>query len=155
HAVCALKDTTCNALQSLPHCSSMIGRRGNAEESVMNDSNNDPDFTKGVNRAAIPDDGMLAGHVGEEPVLLSRVDGKLHAIGAKCTHYGGPLGKGLRVKDTVRCPYHHACFSLRTGEALGAPALDDEPCWKVEEKDGKVFVHEKSECERPSHRPAH
>src|SRR5699024_4216662 len=129
----ALKDTTCVG-------SSMIERRGNDEENVMNDSNSDPDFAKGVKLADIPDQGMLAGHVGDEPVLLARVNGKLCAIGAKCTHYGGPLGKGLRVEETVRCPWHHACFSLRTGEALGAPALDNVACWRVEEKDEHVIV---------------
>ena len=65
------------------------------------------------------------------------------AIGTNCSHYGGPLAEGLMVEDTVRCPWHHACFSLRTGEALHAPAFSPVDCWSVEQRDGKIYVREK------------
>jgi NADPH-dependent 2,4-dienoyl-CoA reductase/sulfur reductase-like enzyme len=66
-------------------------------------------------------------------------DGQMLA-GAVCSHYSGPLAEGLLVGDTVRCPWHHACFSLRTGEALRAPALSPVACWSVERRDGKIYV---------------
>jgi len=73
-----------------------------------------PDLTRGVAADTIPDGGMLLGHVGDEPVLLARQGRELFAIGAVCSHYSGPLHEGLVVGETVRCPWHHACFSLRT-----------------------------------------
>src|SRR6516162_5473451 len=104
-----------------------------------------PDFASGIAAADVPDGGMRLGHVGDEGVLLARRGEEFFAIGASCTHYGGPLAEGLLVENTVRCPWHHACFSLRTGEALRAPALAPVACWSVAERDGKVFVHNKKE----------
>lgn len=109
-----------------------------------------PDFTQGIDRDQVPIGGTLAGHVGDEPVLLSRLDGKFHAIGATCTHYGGPLGEGLVVGATVRCPWHHACFDLRTGEALHAPAFAPVECWRVEEVGQRLFVRARAKAPPPA-----
>ena len=105
-----------------------------------------PDFTQGVDRDQVPIGGTLAGHVGDEAVLLSRLDGRFHAIGATCTHYGGPLGEGLVTGSAVRCPWHHACFDLRTGEALHAPAFAPVDCWRVEEAGRRIVVREKAKA---------
>jgi NADPH-dependent 2,4-dienoyl-CoA reductase/sulfur reductase-like enzyme/nitrite reductase/ring-hydroxylating ferredoxin subunit len=99
-----------------------------------------PDLASGVAVSAIADGAMLLGHAQGEPVLLARRDGELFAIGAVCTHYGAPLEQGLLVDDTVRCPWHHACFSLRSGEALRAPALNPVSCWRVEQQNGRAYV---------------
>src|SRR6188768_1068045 len=108
-----------------------------------------PDLTVGVAADSLADGQMLAGQVGEDAVLLARRGSEFFAIGATCTHYNGPLAEGLLVDDTVRCPWHHACFSLRTGEALRAPALNPVSCWRVEQRDGKAFVREKLENASP------
>src|SRR5580704_16292456 len=92
---------------------------------------------------------MLAGHVGDDAVLLARRGNEFFAIGATCSHYGGPLADGLMVDDTVRCPWHHACFSLRTGENLRAPALSQVACWAVELRDGRLFVTTKKDVPSP------
>lgn len=99
-----------------------------------------PDLAAGIPFTALPDGGMLLGHVGDAAVLLSRRGPQVFAIGATCTHWGGPLAEGLVVGDTIRCPWHHACFSVRTGEALRAPAPDPVPSWQVEQRGGMVYV---------------
>jgi NADPH-dependent 2,4-dienoyl-CoA reductase/sulfur reductase-like enzyme/nitrite reductase/ring-hydroxylating ferredoxin subunit len=102
-----------------------------------------PDFTKGIALAEIPDGTMLLGHALGEAIIVARTGGEFFAVGAVCTHYSGPLAEGLLVGDTVRCPWHHACFSLRTGEALRAPALNPVSRWRVEQSDGLLHVREK------------
>jgi NADPH-dependent 2,4-dienoyl-CoA reductase/sulfur reductase-like enzyme/nitrite reductase/ring-hydroxylating ferredoxin subunit len=77
-------------------------------------------------------------------VVLARRGDEFFAIAASCTHYNGPLAEGLLVDDTVRCPWHHACFSLRTGEAVRAPALGPIACWRTEVRGDIVFVREKA-----------
>ena len=99
-----------------------------------------PDLTAGIPIVQVPEGGMLAGHASGKPVLLARSGGEWFAVGAVCSHYSGPLPEGIVVGDTVRCPWHHACFSLRTGEALRPPALNDVSCWRVEQRGDKVYV---------------
>jgi NADPH-dependent 2,4-dienoyl-CoA reductase/sulfur reductase-like enzyme/nitrite reductase/ring-hydroxylating ferredoxin subunit len=108
-----------------------------------------PDLSQGVALAEVADGAMLLGHVGEEPVLLARRGDEFLAIGARCTHYQGALVDGILVGDTVRCPLHHACFSLRTGEAVRAPALEKVACWRVEQRGGNLYVAQKIEI--PAH----
>ncbi|PSJ52159.1 FAD-dependent oxidoreductase [Pseudaminobacter soli (ex Li et al. 2025)] len=106
-----------------------------------------PDLSAGVPISAFDKNALLKGHVGEEPVVLARVGDEILAVGGACTHYSGPLGDGILVGDTIHCPWHHACFSLRTGEALAAPAFSPLARWKVEHRDGSVFVTEKLRAE--------
>jgi NADPH-dependent 2,4-dienoyl-CoA reductase/sulfur reductase-like enzyme/nitrite reductase/ring-hydroxylating ferredoxin subunit len=101
-----------------------------------------PDLTQGVALAAFTD-GKLAGHVGDQGVLLVNNGTEIFAIAAHCSHYHGPLSEGLVVGDSIRCPWHHACFDLRSGEAVRAPAISALACWRVEQRNGQVFVCEK------------
>jgi NADPH-dependent 2,4-dienoyl-CoA reductase/sulfur reductase-like enzyme/nitrite reductase/ring-hydroxylating ferredoxin subunit len=109
-----------------------------------------PDFSQGVKLADIAEGATIGGRVGDEPVLLSRIDGELFAIGGACTHYGGALAEGLPSGGTVRCPLHHACFDLKTGEVLRAPALDPLDRWKVEIDGDLAFVREKLASPAPA-----
>jgi len=101
------------------------------------------DLGAGVPVSDLPGGGMLAGRVGDEEVVLVRSGEEFFAVANHCTHYGGALSDGLLVGRTVRCPLHHACFDLRTGEALRTPAFDSLSSWRVERQGDRIFVREK------------
>ena len=104
-----------------------------------------PDLTDGVLFDQLHDGVPLLGHLNGEAVMVVRRGDDAFAVGATCTHYGGPLAKGVVEGDTVRCPWHHACFSLRSGEALAAPALNPIARWEVTISDGVAWLGEKRE----------
>ena len=110
------------------------------------------DLSKGVALVDIPSDGFLAGHVGGEPVLLSNIDGDYYAVSATCTHYGAPLSEGLVDGETVRCPWHHACFSLKTGAALKAPSFDALERWQVKIVGDRASIRKKLPAAIPERR---
>jgi apoptosis-inducing factor 3 len=91
-----------------------------------------PDLKAGIAAADLRDGATIVGHVDGEAVALVRRGKDVFAIGATCTHYSGPVGEGLVVGDTIRCPWHHACFDLRTGEALRGPAIAPVATYDVE-----------------------
>ena len=99
-----------------------------------------PDFSAGFPLSDIPDDGTVSGRVGDEAVLLSRFEGSLYAVSGSCTHYGGHLADGVAEGGSVRCPLHHACFDLKTGAALRAPALDPLDRWQVDVDSDRAYV---------------
>jgi apoptosis-inducing factor 3 len=101
-----------------------------------------PNFAEGVPIDDLPDGGILSGRVGEEEAILIRQGEAFFCVGAKCSHYGGPLARGLVAAGQVRCPLHHACFDLRTGASLRAPAFDPIRCWRVERQGDRLFVRE-------------
>jgi NADPH-dependent 2,4-dienoyl-CoA reductase/sulfur reductase-like enzyme/nitrite reductase/ring-hydroxylating ferredoxin subunit len=107
-----------------------------------------PDLAQGVALADFVD-GKLAGRVGDQEVLLVQGANDIFAIAAHCTHYHGPLADGLLVDGTIRCPWHHACFDLRSGEPLRPPALSFLDCWRVEQQGDHIFVREKREQPTP------
>lgn len=101
------------------------------------------DLREGFSVRDLADGAMALGQVDGEDVVLVRHGDEFFAVGANCTHYHATLSQGLVVGETLRCPLHHACFSLRSGEALRAPAFDPIPHWRVEIVSDQVFVREK------------
>src|ERR1041385_4748088 len=107
-----------------------------------------PDLAQGV--ASDFSGETLLGHVGDQDVLLVRSGPEIFAIDAYCSHYHGPLADGLVVGASIRCPWHHACFDLRTGEATRAPALNALAVWQVEHEGERIVVRQKREQPKPA-----
>jgi apoptosis-inducing factor 3 len=101
-----------------------------------------PDLSQGITLSEFSG-ATLLGHVGDEEVLLVRSGAEIFAIDAHCSHYHGPLAEGVVDGESIRCPWHHACFDLRTGEATRAPALNALAVWNVEREGGRIFVRQK------------
>ena len=108
-----------------------------------------PDLAQGVALSEFAGNTLL-GHVGDDEVLLVRSGSEIFAIDAHCSHYHGPLAEGLVTGEGIRCPWHHACFDLRTGEAARAPALAPLAVWKVERDAERIVIREKREQPKPS-----
>src|SRR5712671_5557358 len=107
-----------------------------------------PDLAQGVASNEFGGETLL-GHVGDQDVLLVRSGPEVFAIDAHCSHYHGPLADGLVVGETIRCPWHHACFDLRSGEATRAPALNPLSVWQVDREGERIFVRKKHEQPKP------
>src|SRR6202158_4352804 len=113
-----------------------------------------PDLTLGIELSEFTGETLL-GHVGGEDVLLVRSGSDIFAIDAHCSHYHGPLAEGLVVGESIRCPWHHACFDLRSGEAARAPALNPLAVWQVEHDGERILVRQKRAQPKPrGKRPA-
>ena len=106
------------------------------------DDKKTPDLSLGMASQDLAEGMSILGKVGDTAVLLVREKGRIYAVGASCTHYGGPLAEGRIANGQMCCPLHHARFDLATGEATQAPALNPLACWNVEEMDGHIFVHD-------------
>ena len=107
-----------------------------------------PDLTLGIELSEFTGETLL-GHVGDQDVLLVRSGPGIFSIDADCSHYHGPLAEGLVVGQSIRCPWHHACFDLRTGEAARAPALTSLAVWRVEHEGDRILVRQKQELPKP------
>jgi NADPH-dependent 2,4-dienoyl-CoA reductase/sulfur reductase-like enzyme/nitrite reductase/ring-hydroxylating ferredoxin subunit len=98
----------------------------------------------------LANDGIPAEDVGTEMPAAAQVDGKavivirtddgVRVVGGRCTHYGAPLEDGFCEGGKLHCPWHHAVFDLATGAAIGAPALNPVPVYRVSERDGRIYA---------------
>jgi apoptosis-inducing factor 3 len=96
----------------------------------------------GIDLAALPEGAVVKTYIQGEPVVVARHRGRYCALSAKCTHMGAPLDEGILVDGEIHCPWHHARFSLESGEAIAAPAFSSLTRYDTVVRDGRVFVKE-------------
>ncbi|PPK84284.1 NAD/ferredoxin-dependent reductase-like protein [Neolewinella xylanilytica] len=99
-------------------------------------------MTPVLSLSQLPDGHLHKVKVGNYDVLLANVQGEVFAVENKCSHYHLPLDKGALCEHRLRCPFHHACFDIRTGEQLEAPGMDGLPRFEVRIEDGQIQVSE-------------
>jgi nitrite reductase/ring-hydroxylating ferredoxin subunit len=79
-----------------------------------------------------PADGHAVRVVADgTPVAIFNQGGQFYAVGAACTHVGGPLDKGTVSGQSVRCPLHGSKFNLETGQVEQGPARTPVPAYRV------------------------
>ena len=113
-------------------------------------SSSGPDFALGVAAADLADGAVLSGHVAGKEAIMVRRGADVFVVGAYCSHYHAPLADGLVAGDEIRCPWHHACFSLKTGAATRAPAFDALRAWRVERVGDVYYARERLTPQPPN-----
>ena len=113
-----------------------------------------PDLSAGILVSELQDGVPLLGHANGASVILVRTGSRFYALGATCTHWGGPLAEGLVRDGAIQCPWHHACFALDSGAQVAAPALNPVPAYEVVVEGDRVRVGDVKEAPRRDRRPS-
>ena len=72
------------------------------------------------------------------PAVLFKQGATIYAIGAVCTHLGGPLDEGTCENGEVTCPWHGSRFRMRDGAVVNGPAVYAQPTFAVRVQQGKI-----------------
>ena len=98
------------------------------------------DFVPVIALADVGEKSLVRVVAGGVPVVLLRLGERFHAIGATCSHAGGPLDEGELQGDVVQCPWHGSRFNMRTGQAITGPATVAQPRYEVRVRAGQIEV---------------
>jgi 3-phenylpropionate/trans-cinnamate dioxygenase ferredoxin subunit len=97
-------------------------------------------FYKAANISDVPEGHAKVFEVAGRRLAVCNVEGTCYAIDDLCTHDGGPLGDGELVDTQIECPRHGARFDVRSGKALCLPAILPVCSYKVEIRNGEIWV---------------
>jgi 3-phenylpropionate/trans-cinnamate dioxygenase ferredoxin component len=90
--------------------------------------------------SALAEDAGLPVKLGDIPIALYRLDGKVYAIDDVCTHESALLSQGFVEGGAIECPLHQACFDIATGRRLSGPAATDLRSYAVRIEGDDVYV---------------
>jgi nitrite reductase/ring-hydroxylating ferredoxin subunit len=99
-----------------------------------------------VNVNDLAEGALTATKVGDNEILLAKVDGRIYAIDNACGHLAYPLNEGRLDGHVVTCIWHGARFDVRTGAVVSA-GIDFENLKPLEVTtfpDGTLGIAEKS-----------
>ncbi|MBB5890961.1 bifunctional 3-phenylpropionate/cinnamic acid dioxygenase ferredoxin subunit [Kutzneria kofuensis] len=75
-----------------------------------------------------------------DDIAVFNDNGEYFALNDTCTHARASLSEGWVEDGQVECPLHSGAFCLRTGEALGLPAVTDTVAHRVDVQGGTVWL---------------
>jgi nitrite reductase/ring-hydroxylating ferredoxin subunit len=97
-------------------------------------------FEEVAKTSEVPEGAMKVVNVSGVDVMIANIEGQMYAIGNKCTHVGGPLGKGKLAGSVVECPWHGSKFDVKTGAVVVGPAQKPEPTFQVKVENSAVWI---------------
>ena len=103
------------------------------------------DFTPVASTDELAEGELKRVLVQEQPVLLVKLSGKVHAVGAVCPHYGAPLNEGSVVQNTIECPWHASRFALEDGRVVQGPACAAVPVYDCRIVNAQVQIKMRTE----------
>jgi len=99
------------------------------------------DWTAVLTDADLADKTLTAAKAGDENILLYRNGDEIYAIGAVCSHAGGPLEEGTVKGTCVECPWHQSVFDMRDGQVVHGPSTFNQPRYSVRTRNGQIDVN--------------
>src|SRR5579863_5589697 len=98
------------------------------------------EFERVADASEIPAGAVKTVKVGGVGVMVANIEGTLYAIANKCTHVGGPLGRGRLTGSVIQCPLHGSKFDVKTGAVVQGPAQRPEPTFQVKVENSAVWI---------------
>ena len=98
-------------------------------------------FIKVISTKELPPGKMLGIETEGMPILLVNLDGRIYAMGNKCTHRGCILSDGELKGDIVQCRCHRSIFDVKTGKVVEGPAKNPELVYQTSIEEGYVSIN--------------